>query len=80
MPLLLATADAAALRLPRAAVRAHAATERRRTLRAAGPRRGSPGSATLTVAAHPATTDHALRCDMVAAMLARHRRDGTWCG
>ena len=69
MPLLLATADAAALRLPRAAVRAHAATERRRRY-APLVHVGLPGVRELSVAAHPATTDHGLRCDIVAAMLA----------
>ena len=69
MPLLLATADASALRLPRAAVRAHAATERRRRY-APLVHVGVPGVRELTVAAHPAATDHGLRCDIVAAMLA----------
>ena len=69
MPLLLATADAGALRMPRAAVRAHAATERRRRYPPLV-HVGLPGVRELTVAAHPAATDHALRCDVLAAMLA----------
>ena len=70
MPLLVDPADAAAARMPRAAVRAHAATERRRRF-APLLHVGVPGVRALTVAAHPANTDQALRCDMVAAMLAR---------
>jgi hypothetical protein len=71
VPHLLDSADAATQRLARAAVRAHATTERRRRF-APLLHLGVPGAATLSVAAHPATTDHALRCDLVAAMLARH--------
>lgn len=69
MPLLLESADAAVLRLPRAAVRAHAATERRRRF-APLIHVGVPGVHELTVAAHTALTDHALRCDLLAAVLA----------
>lgn len=69
MPLLPGT-DAAAVRMPRAAVRAHVATERRRRF-APLVHVGVPGGRTLTVAAHPAGTDQALRSDIVAAMLAR---------
>lgn len=78
MPPLLATVDATALRLPRAAVRAHAATERRRRY-APILHVGLPGVRELTATAHPAATDHALRCDMVAAMLAAiPRRHLVW--
>lgn len=70
MPVLLEAADPAALRLCRSAVRAHAATERRRRF-APLVHLGVPGLHELSVAAHPAATDHALRCDLVAAMLAR---------
>ena len=69
VPLLPASGDVATLRLPRAAVRAHAATERRRRY-APLVHVGLPGVRELTVAAHPAATDHGLRCDVVAAMLA----------
>ena len=62
MPLLAEPADAAA-------VRAHAATERRRRF-APLLHVGVPGVRALTVAAHPAGTDQGLRCDMVASMLA----------
>lgn len=69
MPLLPASGAAATLRLPRAAVRAHAATERRRRY-APLVHVGLPGVREVAVAAHPAATDHGLRCDVVAAMLA----------
>jgi hypothetical protein len=69
VPVLPATADAAAVRLPRAAVRAHVATERRRRF-APVVHVGLPGVRELAVAAHTAATDHALRCDQLAAMLA----------
>lgn len=72
MPLLADPADVAAVRMPRAAVRALAATERRRRF-APLLHVGVPGVRAMTVAAHPAGTDLALRCDMVAAMLARTR-------
>ncbi len=67
--MLLATADREGLRLPRAAVRAHAATERRRRF-APLVHLGTPGVRELTTPAHPAASDHALRCDVVGAMLA----------
>ncbi len=68
MPVLLASCDAAALRLPRAAVRVHAATERRRHY-APLVHVGFPGVRELTVGAHPSATDHGLRCDVLASML-----------
>jgi hypothetical protein len=69
VPLLDASGDPGTLRLPRAAVRAHAATERRRRY-APLLHVGLPGVRQLTVAAHPSVTDHALRCDVLAALLA----------
>jgi hypothetical protein len=69
VPVLLASDDAAALRLPRAAVRSHAAGERRRRY-APVLHVGLPGVRELTLAAHPSATDHGLRCDVLAAMLA----------
>lgn len=68
MPVLLATVDAAALRLPRAAVRTHVATERRHRY-APLVHVGIPGVRELAAAGHTATSDHALRCDVLAAML-----------
>lgn len=65
----LAPDDAPRLRLTRAAVRAHVATERRHRF-APLLHVGLPGVRELSVAAHPSTTDHALRCDVVAAMSA----------
>ena len=70
MPLLLDTADPAELRLARSAVRAHVARERRRRF-APVVHLGAPVVLELVVPAHPALTDHGLRCDVVAAMLAR---------
>lgn len=72
MPLLPVTADAALLRLPRAAVRAHAASERRRRF-APLVHVGIPGVDQRRVPAHLATTDHALRCDLLGAILAATR-------
>ncbi|WP_432478643.1 hypothetical protein [Nocardioides sp. GXQ0305] len=69
MPELLASGGADSLRLPRAAVRTHAATERRRRY-APLVHVGIPGVRELAVAAHPSATDHGLRCDVLAAMLA----------
>ena len=59
MPLLPASGDAATLRLPRAAVRAHAATERRRRY-AQVVHVGLPGVLEGAVAGHRAVTDHGL--------------------
>jgi len=69
VPLIAADVDATLLRLPRAAVRAHAASERRRRF-APVVHVGVPGVRELAAAAHPARSDHALRCDVLGAMLA----------
>ena len=70
MPHLLEAADSSVLHLARTAVRAHAARERRRRY-APVLHVGVPAVRELSVPAQPAATDHALRCDVVAAMLAR---------
>jgi hypothetical protein len=70
MPLLREDSGTAELRLARSAVRAHAAAERRRRF-APLLHVGLPGVRTMTVPAHPSGGDHALRSDLVAAMLAR---------
>lgn len=70
VPLLPESAAPAVLRLPRAAVRAHVASERRQHF-APVVHLGVPGLQERSAPAHPATSDHALRCDLVAAMLAR---------